>query len=143
MCWPVVARPWYNELQGQREVRTLDLREQGPTTVTRSRGVGAFAVLMVAVLAAYASVAAVGLSELVCETPQAYADLVCELAGQPERRAQLRRRLGQARDDSPLYDAKGFAHDLEALYERMWARHEDGLPPAALPATQSEMESAR
>jgi tetratricopeptide (TPR) repeat protein len=86
---------------------------------------------------------AVGLSELVCETPQAYADLVCELAGQPERRAQLRRRLGQARDDSPLYDAKGFAHDLEALYERMWARHEDGLPPAALPATQSEMESAR
>lgn len=76
---------------------------------------------------------AVGLPELVCESPQAYADLVCDLAAQPERRARLRSQLLQARDGAPLYDAKGFARDLEALYQRMWRRYEAGLAPAALP----------
>jgi len=77
---------------------------------------------------------AVGLPELVCDSPQAYVDQVCELAALPERRGVLRARLAQARDDAPLYDAKGFARDLEALYERMWGRHRAGLSPEALTA---------
>lgn len=77
---------------------------------------------------------AVGLPELVCETTQDYVELVCALATGPARRAQLREHLRRARDASPLYDARGFARDLEALYERMWARHEAGLAPEALPA---------
>ncbi len=77
---------------------------------------------------------AAGLPELVCQTPQAYVERVCELAAQPALLAPLRERLARARDTSPLYDTPRFARDLEALYERMWAGHQAGQPPQALPA---------
>lgn len=77
---------------------------------------------------------AIGLAELVCDTPQAYVELVCALAADPARLAALRARLAQARDTSPLYDAARFAGDLEALYERMWARCQAGQAPQDLPA---------
>ena len=53
----------------------------------------------------------------------------------PAERAQLREKLLLARDQAPLFDAKGFASDLEALFERMWARFEAGQAPAPLPAS--------
>jgi len=77
---------------------------------------------------------AVGLPELVCEAPAAYAELACALAGDPERRLRLRQQLLAARDASPLFDAPRFARDLEALYGRMWDRQVAGRAPAALPA---------
>ena len=85
--------------------------------------------------------AAVGLPELVCSDVATYAELACALATQPERRAALKAHLVAARDGSALFDAPAFAHDLEALYLRMWARYQSGRPPQALPA-QSTQESA-
>ena len=72
-----------------------------------------------------------GLSALVCETPLAYVDQVCALAG----RSDL---AGGAKPAVPAWiDSPAFARDLETLYERMWARAVAGLPPDALPAPQA------
>jgi predicted O-linked N-acetylglucosamine transferase (SPINDLY family) len=46
----------------------------------------------------------------------------------------VRARLAGARTEAPLFDSRRFARDLEALYRRMWARHEAGLPPQHLAA---------
>ncbi|QPF73122.1 glycosyltransferase [Roseateles sp. DAIF2] len=77
---------------------------------------------------------AVGLPELVCTRAEDYVEQVCRLAADPQRRAALRQHLLAARDGSRLFDAPGFARDLERLYERMWARHNAGRSPIALPA---------
>jgi predicted O-linked N-acetylglucosamine transferase (SPINDLY family) len=63
-----------------------------------------------------------GLSGLVCDSLAAYVEQVCALAAGPKPAIR------------PWIDAAAFARDLEALYERMWARAVAGLPPAALPA---------
>lgn len=76
----------------------------------------------------------VGMPELICTDTQSYIHRVCELGRDPAQRAALRERLVKARDESALFDAPRFARDLEQLLLRMWQRHADGLPPAALPA---------
>jgi predicted O-linked N-acetylglucosamine transferase (SPINDLY family) len=72
--------------------------------------------------------------ELICADTQSYIHRVCELGRDPAQRVALRERLVKARDESALFDAPRFARDLEQLLLRMWQRHADGLPPAALPA---------
>jgi len=39
-----------------------------------------------------------------------------------------------AQRSSPLFDGVRYARDIEALYQRMWARAIAGLPPEHLPA---------
>jgi len=73
-----------------------------------------------------------GLSELICDNAQAYIDKACDLARQPELRAELRQRLLRQRD--MLFDGRRFARELEALYLRMWEQALTGRAPAALPA---------
>lgn len=68
---------------------------------------------------------AAGLPDWVCRTPAEYVDKACRLALQP--RPAIR----------PWVDSAAFARDLEALYQRMWARAVAGLPPAALAAQAS------
>lgn len=80
---------------------------------------------------------AVGLPELVCEELDRYEQLAVALAHDRVRLAGLRRHLLQARDESPLFDSARFARDLGHLFERMVARYDAGLPPAALAATPS------
>lgn len=75
-----------------------------------------------------------GLPELICHDAQHYVDTVVSLATDPARRTALRQRIATARTDSPLFDGERFARDIEALYERMWARAAAGLPPEHLPA---------
>jgi predicted O-linked N-acetylglucosamine transferase (SPINDLY family) len=58
---------------------------------------------------------------------------VLELAASPERRAALRERL-VAQRGGPLFDGVRFARDIEALYERMWARAVAEQAPEHLPA---------
>ncbi len=77
---------------------------------------------------------AVGLDELSCTTVADYESLVIALAGDAARRAGLRDHLVQQRSASPLFDGARFARDIEALYERMWARAVAGLAPDHLPA---------
>lgn len=77
---------------------------------------------------------AVALGELVCDSEAAYDATVRALCADPARRAALRAHLVAQRAASPLFDGARFARDLEALYERMWARAVAGLPPAHLDA---------
>ena len=78
---------------------------------------------------------AMGTPELVCHSVAEYEALVLQLAGDEARRAALRARLEAARTRSPLFDGQLRAREIEALYERMWARALKGLPPENLPAS--------
>jgi predicted O-linked N-acetylglucosamine transferase (SPINDLY family) len=77
---------------------------------------------------------AVGLDELVCNDAAAYAQQVVALGHNAARRAALREHLHTQRTTSPLFDGAAFARDIEALYQRMWARALTGLAPQPLPA---------
>ena len=77
---------------------------------------------------------AVGLDELVCADVASYRSLALALARDPARRAALREHLVAQRTASPLFDGVAFARDIEALFERMWARAVDGKAPEHLPA---------
>ena len=78
---------------------------------------------------------AVGLEDWVADDDEGYVQRVLSLARDTPRRAAVRARLERARIDAPLFDSARFARDLEALYLRMWQRHEAGLPPQHLEAT--------
>ena len=75
---------------------------------------------------------AAGLGTCVTHSEVAYVERIVALAGDAAARQGLREQL--ATRPAALYDTPRFARDLEALYERMWARALAGLPPAALPA---------
>ena len=78
-----------------------------------------------------------GLPELVCRDVAHYEGTVLQLAAQPALRAALRARLVAQRAGHPLFDGVRFAGDIEALYERMWARAVAGLPAEHLAARPS------
>jgi predicted O-linked N-acetylglucosamine transferase (SPINDLY family) len=75
---------------------------------------------------------AVGLPELVTERLDQYRDLALRLATHPDELRAIQQRLAENRLTTPLFDSERFTRNLEALYRRMWARHEQGLPPAML-----------
>ncbi len=72
---------------------------------------------------------AVGLPELIAETPDAYEDLAVAFATQPERLAAIREKLARNLPGCALFDTKGATRQLEDLYGRMHARAESGLAP--------------
>jgi predicted O-linked N-acetylglucosamine transferase (SPINDLY family) len=61
---------------------------------------------------------AVGLPELITETPQDYEAMALALARDPVRLKSLRGRLAN-RATTPLFDAAQFTRDMEALYVRL------------------------
>jgi predicted O-linked N-acetylglucosamine transferase (SPINDLY family) len=75
-----------------------------------------------------------GVPQLICHDRDQYVNAVIALANDPARRAELRQQIEAQRSASPLFDGARFARDIEALYERMWARAVAGLPPEHLPA---------
>ena len=75
-----------------------------------------------------------GMPELVCSDVAHYERTILQLAAQPALRLALRERLIAQRAGHPLFDGVRFARDIEALYERMWARAVAGLPPEHLAA---------
>ena len=75
---------------------------------------------------------AAGLAEWVADDAEGYVQRVLCLAREPALRGELRAHLARARTEAPLFDSRRFARDLEALYQRMWACHEAGLPPQHL-----------
>ena len=77
---------------------------------------------------------AVELPELVCESADDYGATVRSLCADAPRRRRMHEHLLAQRHASPLFDGARFARDIEALYERMWARAVAGLPPEHLPA---------
>jgi predicted O-linked N-acetylglucosamine transferase (SPINDLY family) len=75
-----------------------------------------------------------GVPQLICHAREQYVDAVVALAHDPAQRGVLRQQIEAQRMTSPLFDGERFARDIEALYERMWARAVAGLPPEHLPA---------
>jgi len=76
---------------------------------------------------------AVGLDVLASDSVSGYEQQAIALARDSAARAALREHL-IAQRGGRLFDGERFARDIEALYERMWARAVAGLPPDHLSA---------
>ncbi|MCS3446891.1 MULTISPECIES: tetratricopeptide repeat protein [Bradyrhizobium] len=72
---------------------------------------------------------AVGLPELIAESPEAYERMAVDLATHPEKLAALRTRLAANRLAAPLFDTKRFTRHIEAAYTAMYERHRAGITP--------------
>lgn len=77
---------------------------------------------------------AVGIPDLAAADEAHYEAMAVQLAAEPALMAQLRQHLDDHRLALPLFDSPRFTRELEALFERMLARWQAGLPPAALAA---------
>jgi len=75
---------------------------------------------------------AIGLPDLVTDSPDAYFDLAYTLAVDEERLDDVRARLAANRLTAPLFDVAAYTADLEGLYGAMSARHRAHLPPATI-----------
>jgi predicted O-linked N-acetylglucosamine transferase (SPINDLY family) len=65
---------------------------------------------------------AIGLDELVADTPEAYLSKASSLASDRGRLSTLRSGMRERMSASPLMDAAGFTRDLERGYRDMWRR---------------------
>ena len=72
---------------------------------------------------------AIGLTELITSTPQAYEALAIELATSPEKLAAIKRKLANNRLTTPLFDTQTFTRHIEAAYTMMYERYQANLPP--------------
>jgi protein O-GlcNAc transferase len=72
---------------------------------------------------------ALDLPELITESPAAYEARALELARDPARLGDIRRKLWAQRLMAPLFDGGRFARHLEAGFEQIMQRHQSGLPP--------------
>ena len=72
---------------------------------------------------------AVGLPELVTHSAAEYEALAIQLATNPAQLSALRGKLQAQKAQSPLFNGRQFARDLEAAYLAMQERHLQGLPP--------------
>ena len=79
-----------------------------------------------------------GLPELVAPSVAAYEELAVGLMRDAEARADLARRLREARACAPYFDTDGCTRDLERAYREVWRRFLEGFP-----ATDLELPAAR
>jgi len=73
-----------------------------------------------------------GLTDLAASSADDYVRIAAELAGEPARRADLRRTLRPRMAASPLTDGAQFTPGLEDAYRQMWRRWCAGQAPEAL-----------
>ena len=73
---------------------------------------------------------ALGLADLITNTPAAYTALAVALARDPARLQDVRQRLAANRATQPLFNTQLYARHIEAAYAQMYERHHAGLPPA-------------
>ncbi|MEM8714281.1 MAG: tetratricopeptide repeat protein, partial [Cyanobacteria bacterium P01_G01_bin.4] len=81
---------------------------------------------------------AMGLPELVTHTWDDYESLALQLATHPQQLQQLRDRLEQNRETSPLFNCDRFCNHLESAYETMWFHWQQGKSPQAFAVTPVE-----
>jgi len=72
---------------------------------------------------------AVGLPELITQTPDAYEALALDLANDPGRLAEIRSTLAQNRSGAPLFDSGRFARNLEGAYRQAYQFYLDAEDP--------------
>ncbi|MEO6606850.1 MAG: tetratricopeptide repeat protein [Aestuariivirga sp.] len=70
-----------------------------------------------------------GLPELITHSFDEYKSLAISLARDPQRLAELTKRLRDSRDTSPLFEVPAYTKHLEAAFIAMVERHNQGLPP--------------
>ena len=61
-----------------------------------------------------------GLTDLIADSPDAYAARLLDLVQEPARLDEYRNFLERTRDENPLFDTSGFARDWEALLDRIY-----------------------
>jgi predicted O-linked N-acetylglucosamine transferase (SPINDLY family) len=84
---------------------------------------------------------AVGLSELVADSLQAYETMALELARNPDALASIRAKLARNRVTAPLFDTPRYVRNLEAAYGEMWRRRQHGRPAESFAAPDSASAS--
>jgi predicted O-linked N-acetylglucosamine transferase (SPINDLY family) len=72
---------------------------------------------------------AVGLPELITQSPEEYEELAMALATAPNRLTEIRNRLAENLKTSPLLDTKRITHNIEKAYRHMWEIYEAGGAP--------------
>jgi protein O-GlcNAc transferase len=72
---------------------------------------------------------AMGLPEMIADSPEAYQAAALHLARCPEVLAAIRSRLAANRKTSALFDTARFTRNLESAYATMWQRWQRGQPP--------------
>ncbi|XP_047496022.1 UDP-N-acetylglucosamine--peptide N-acetylglucosaminyltransferase 110 kDa subunit-like isoform X4 [Penaeus chinensis] len=70
-----------------------------------------------------------GCPDLVAQTRQEYEDIACKLGNDREYLKATRAKVWKARIDSPLFDCKTYATNLERLFGRMWKKYNGGEKP--------------
>lgn len=83
---------------------------------------------------------AIGLPELITDTPQAYEARALELAMDPAQLQALKAKLRANRLTTPLFDTPRFARHLENAYQQMVERYWSGLAPDHLAVAAVPME---
>ena len=72
---------------------------------------------------------AVGLPELVVETPQAYEELAIELATHPKKLIEIKKQLADNISTKPFFDTQRYTRNIETAYMTMYRRYQMGLAP--------------
>ncbi|MBT3359964.1 MAG: tetratricopeptide repeat protein [Rhodospirillales bacterium] len=80
---------------------------------------------------------AVGLSELIMPSREAYLETALRLAHDATARASLKARLWANRMREPLFETRAFTRSFESLLLTMWDRHANGAPPDEIRASPS------
>jgi predicted O-linked N-acetylglucosamine transferase (SPINDLY family) len=75
---------------------------------------------------------ALGVPELITQTPEAYEALAIELALAPAKLKAVREKIISQRATAPLFNTKLFTRHFEQALQAMYERHQSGLPPAAI-----------
>ncbi|WP_246667469.1 tetratricopeptide repeat protein [Bradyrhizobium macuxiense] len=77
---------------------------------------------------------AIGLPELITDSPERYEGLAIEIAQRPEILQALKTKLADNRLRAPLFDTKRFTEQIEAAYLAMHERFQAGLAPDTIVA---------
>ena len=80
---------------------------------------------------------AVGLPELIAQTPEDYEQLALALATDPAKLAALKEKLAAARQTAPLFRSAAFTRQLEAAFDQTYARYMTGAAPADIAMAES------
>ena len=72
---------------------------------------------------------AVNLSEMITSTQEEYETLAIQLATHPEKLKVIKDKLVQNLPTAPLFNTKLYTPNLEAAYQIMYKRYQDGLDP--------------
>jgi predicted O-linked N-acetylglucosamine transferase (SPINDLY family) len=71
-----------------------------------------------------------GLPELIMGDNTSFIGMATELGNNPDALATLRQHLARQRNESPLFDVRGFAADFRRAVRAISARHRIGRPPS-------------